>query len=86
MGSGNISLKKQISASYALASNQDTLDVLLTKRELAIRLNVSTRLIDELMCRRKIPFLRLGYRTIRFEWKRVQQAIEKLEIQEVGRK
>lgn len=59
---------------------------LIAKREVARRLGLSTRMVDELVRRRKIPFIKLGYRTIRFDWERVKTAVEKLEFKEVGRK
>lgn len=60
---------------------------LITKEEVRQRLGLpSTRMVDALMRQRKIPFLRLGHRTIRFDWRRVITAIEKLELKEVGRK
>ena len=60
---------------------------LLTKEELRHRLNLpSTRMVDELVLRRKIPVIKLGHRTIRFDYARVRAALDKLEIREVGRK
>lgn len=62
-------------------------DSLLTKEQLRAKLNLaSTRMVDQLVKKRKIPSLKLGYRTIRFDWGKVQAALEKLEIKEVGRK
>ena len=67
--------------------NADDPSRLLTKEEVARRLGLpSTRMVDALMRQRKIPYLKLGYRTVRFDWKRVIAAIEKLELREVGRK
>jgi excisionase family DNA binding protein len=58
-----------------------TSDDSLTKRELASRLNLpSTRMVDQLMRKRKIPFTKLGYRTVRFSWAKVCAALEKLQI------
>lgn len=60
---------------------------LLTKDELRVRLNLpSTRMIDELVRKRKIPVLRLGYRTLRFDLAKVEIALEKLELKAVGQK
>ena len=59
---------------------------LLTKEELKNRLNLpSTRMVDELMRKRKIPYLKLGAKTIRFDYAKVLAALEKFEIKEVGR-
>jgi len=41
-------------------------------------------MIDELMKRRKIPFVRLGHRTVRFSWDRVQAALSNFEYRAVG--
>lgn len=59
---------------------------LLTKKQLKEVLNLpSTRMIDELMRRRNIPYLRLGHRTVRFELTAVEKALSKLEVREIGR-
>jgi len=60
---------------------------LLTKEQLRLRLNLpSIATVEQLARSKKIPHIRLGYRTIRFEWCKVQAALEKLEVKEVGRK
>lgn len=57
---------------------------LLNKKQLQERLNLaSARGVDELVRRRKIPVLRLGHRTLRFDWLAVCKALAKLEIQAV---
>ena len=71
---------KHAPTSTAIASGE-----LLTKEELRVRLNLpSVRMVDELMRRRKIPYLRLGHRTIRFEWTKVQAALARFECKAVG--
>ena len=58
----------------------------LTKEGLRTRLNLpSTRMIDELMRKRLIPYMRLGHKTIRFSWVKCEAALARLEIREVGR-
>ncbi len=58
----------------------------LTKEALRIKLDLpSTRMVDELMRKRKIPYVKLGHRTVRFTWPKVEAALAKLEIREVGR-
>jgi excisionase family DNA binding protein len=58
---------------------------LLTKEELRQRLNVPhVRIIEEMARKRKIPVVKLGYRTLRFNWAKVQAALEKLTVKEVG--
>lgn len=53
----------------------------LTKDQLAVALNVpSTRMIDQLVSRRKIPHIRLGHRTVRFQLTRVREALSRYEV------
>ena len=63
----------------------DSIDHLLTKKELQQRLNVPhVRIIDEMTRKRKIPCVRLGHRTLRYSWPKVQAALERLTTKEVG--
>ena len=57
---------------------------LLTKQELAIALGVSPRTIDNWMAQRRIPFIRISPRLIRFDLNRVKAALARYEIKEVG--
>ena len=58
---------------------------IITKEQLAARLSLpSTRMVDEMMRTRKIPFFRWGHRTLRFSWRRCQEALAKFEIKAVG--
>jgi len=60
-------------------------DDMLTKEELRARLNLpSTRMVDELVRKRKIPCLRLGHRTVRFNLSKVLAALAKFELKAVG--
>jgi arsenate reductase-like glutaredoxin family protein len=53
---------------------------LIDKKELRRRLNLpSVRMVEELMRKRKIPYVRLGHRTVRFSWAKVLAAIAALE-------
>ena len=53
---------------------------LIDKEELRCRLNLpSVRMVEELMRKRKIPYVRLGHRTVRFSWPKVLAAINALE-------
>ena len=59
----------------------------LDKEQLRRRLNLlSTRKVDEMMREKRIPFLRLGHRTVRFDWPKVEKALARLEVKEAGRK
>jgi hypothetical protein len=57
---------------------------LLSKQELAIAFGVSPRTIDNLKAQRKIPFLRLSSRLVRFNLERVKTALARYEVKEVG--
>ncbi len=57
----------------------------LDKLQLAERLGLpSKRAVEELMRKRKIPYLTLGHRTVRFFWPAVERALARLEIKAVG--
>ena len=56
----------------------------LSKLELAEKLCITKRVVEELMHRRKIPFLALGHRTVRFYWPAVEKALAKFELKAVG--
>ena len=59
----------------------------LTKEDVRARLQLpSIRMVEEMMRKRKIPFTKLGHKTVRFDWPKVEAALAKLEIREVGRK
>jgi excisionase family DNA binding protein len=50
-------------------------DEILTKAELANRLKVTVSAINKWMALRRIPYIRLGRRCIRFNWGEVLKAI-----------
>ena len=57
----------------------------LTKEQLRERMNVPhVHIIDQMRRSRKIPVVKLGYRTLRYDWPKVQAALEKLTVKEVG--
>jgi excisionase family DNA binding protein len=56
----------------------------LNKSQLAERLGVTRRVVEEMMRRRKIPYLSLGHRTVRFFWPTVERALSKFEHRAVG--
>ena len=58
---------------------------LLTKEQLRKRLNLeSVRKVEEMMKARMIPYLKLGHKTVRFDWPKVQEALAKFECKAVG--
>ncbi len=68
------------------ATNQQTISntELLTKEQLAECLNLpSTRMVDELMRKRRIPYIKLGHKTVRFRLPAVIEAISRLEVHAV---
>ena len=59
----------------------------LTKEQLRQRLNLpSTRMIDGMMKKRMIPYLKWGSKTVRFDFEKVTAALEKFELKAVGQK
>jgi excisionase family DNA binding protein len=57
---------------------------LLSKRELSAVLNVSERTLDNWLAQKKIPRLRLSNRLTRFNLARVEAALARYEVKEVG--
>ena len=57
-------------------------DPYLTKPQVAARLQVSLRSIDNMIKQRRIPVCRWG-RTVRFFWPKVEAALARYEIKEV---
>src|SRR2546430_651720 len=55
-----------------------------SKQEVARAVGVSPRKMDAWMAEKRIPFLRLSARLIRFDLERVLGALKKYEIKEVG--
>jgi hypothetical protein len=57
------------------------------KRQLAERLNLpSIRSVDNLIKLRRIPVLRWGHRTVRFDMLKVEEALRQFEVKAVGQK
>lgn len=61
-------------------------ELLIDKEELRRRLGLSSiRMVEQLMSRRKIPFIRLGHRTVRFSWAAVQESLSRFEVRSLER-
>ncbi len=58
-------------------------DGLLNKKQLAALLQITKRGVECLVARRKIPVIRLGHRSVRFAWPKVQAALSKLTTAEI---
>ena len=58
---------------------------LLDKHALAQRLSISTALVSKLVAAKRIPVIKLGWRTQRFSWPAVEKAMAKLTILETTR-
>ncbi len=56
----------------------------LTKRQLSILLGVSERTIDNWVAQRRIPSLMLSARMRRFDLAKVEAALNRYEVKEVG--
>lgn len=57
----------------------------LTKAELANQLGVSRRFIEKLVERKVLPVVRISPRCVRFHLPRVEAALARLELVEMGR-
>jgi hypothetical protein len=58
----------------------------LSKQELALAIGVCPRTLDSWCAQKRIPFLRLSARLIRFDLERVKAALARYEIKEVARR
>ena len=58
-------------------------DGLLNKAQLAALLQITKRGVECLVARKRIPVIRMGHRSVRFAWPRVQAALEKLTTREI---
>ena len=56
----------------------------LSKQELAFAVGVSVRSVDNWIAQKRIPYIRLSARLIRFDLNRVKAALARYEIKEVG--
>ena len=45
---------------------------------------IAIRTLRSLMAARKIPFLKIGHRTVFFDVERVDRALQRFEVQEIG--
>ena len=67
----------------ATSAEVETTTHILTKQQLAKRLATTPRQIELMVYKRRIPVIRLGHRTVRFSWPKVEAALAKLETAEV---
>ncbi len=56
----------------------------LTKDDVANRLRITRRGVECLVASGRIPVIRLSHRCVRFDWKRVEAAIARFEVVEIG--
>jgi excisionase family DNA binding protein len=76
-------MKAPVQFTQAANDRLNRIESLPDKRAVAKRYNVSTRTVDRWIAERRVPFLRLGRRCIRFRWAEVEAAINQFKIQEV---
>jgi excisionase family DNA binding protein len=69
----------------ALNNSESIPKRLLSKQELAAVLGVSTRTIENWLAQKRIPQLRLSARLTRFSLPKVESALARYEIKEIGR-
>jgi len=62
----------------------DQVGELLSKDEIARRINRPPRAVDEMRRKRQIPSVRFGYRTHRYNWDAVQSALQRLTIDDIS--
>ena len=74
----------ETSKSFAARSSASLGRHFLSKQELARVVGVSPRTIDNWMAQKRIPFIRLSARLIKFNLERVKAALARYEIKEVG--
>ena len=55
------------------------IDPMLTKKELAVRLHITVRTVDNWMKRGLLPHVKIG-RCVRFRWTEVQHQLERLAV------
>jgi len=79
---------REPSKSFAMGNGRNaTLSVsrhLHSKQEVALAVGVSPRTIDNWMAQKRIPFLRLSARLIKFNLERVKAALARYEVKEAG--
>jgi len=59
-------------------------DTLPGKADIARYCGVTRRTVDRWIAQRKIPYLKFGYRTVRFRWSDVNRALDRLQVKEVS--
>jgi excisionase family DNA binding protein len=72
------------SKTSAISQNEGIQKRLLSKKELALVLGVSPRTIENWLSEKRIPQLRVSARLTRFSLPRVEAALARYEIREVG--
>ena len=90
MITGSLDEARGASKITAVSDGSDSVSTLkrklLSKRELAAVLNVSERTIENWLAQKKIPRLRLSNRLTRFNLPKVEAALSRYEVREVGRR
>jgi len=61
-------------------ADENTRDGLLTKKQIAARLGVSRRTVDSYMRLGRLPFLKLGKKTVRFRWADVLEKLRSYRV------
>ena len=76
--------KHQFCPQETNASSARTDEHLLTRDELAARLRMSRRGVQDLTKRRMIPVIRLGRKCVRYDYAKVKAALEKFEVKAIS--
>jgi hypothetical protein len=85
----NFARRDSMKGNVLLPRRQETareeLAGLTTRAELAKRLRLSNRSIDNLQRQRKIPYIKISPRCVRFDLQAVLRALSRFEVIEAGR-
>jgi excisionase family DNA binding protein len=75
-----------MSKTFKPLDQQQIEDQLLTKLEIARCCKVGARTVEKWVAERRIPYIRVGHRTLRFDKTAVMAAIKRWSVQEVTTK
>jgi excisionase family DNA binding protein len=78
-------VSRTTSQSSFIADQESSLvDTLPGKADIARYCGVTRRTVDRWIAERKLPYLKFGYRTVRFRWSDVNRALDRLQVKEVS--
>jgi len=60
------------------------IEPLITIDEVAKRMGVSVRHVHALKAKKRIPYIKVSSKCLRFRWSRVEEALARLTVNEIG--